>query len=171
MALNPYTAPTLQNYNASPPSDDGTKVAANEVTWDFHIGKIGDPLVTYTNSDVTSLNSAFESLSLWGETVAELTAATSGDIQSGLVATRGYFSANDGQEVISPPMTAAVPGIFSIQARQRQTTAAAFSFLIPLRPVAAGYLSMAVWLMRVNLPQSVTAQPTIPQLSRMPSIT
>lgn len=96
MALNPFNLTSLQNYNTSPPPDDGTKVSSNETTWSFHIDKIGDPLKGYSDSNMATLNSSYESQSLWGETVAELTAATAGDIQGSLVATRGYFSANDG---------------------------------------------------------------------------
>ena len=44
---NPYTQPTLTGYNATPPADDGTNVAANEVKWDKHIDKIGDPLKAF----------------------------------------------------------------------------------------------------------------------------
>ena len=44
---NDYAQPTLSGYNASPPSDDGSKVTANQLTWAKHIAKIGDPLKTF----------------------------------------------------------------------------------------------------------------------------
>ncbi len=44
---NPFNSPSLTGYNASPPADDGTQAASNQVEWDKHINKIGDPLKTY----------------------------------------------------------------------------------------------------------------------------
>lgn len=64
MADNPFTAPTIAGYNASPPPDDGSQVAANQVEWDKHIEKIGDPIKTLTESAVSNTNSAFGDLVL-----------------------------------------------------------------------------------------------------------
>jgi len=50
MANNPYTPPTLSNYNANPPSDDGSQTDANEIAWVTHTDKIGDPLRNFSNA-------------------------------------------------------------------------------------------------------------------------
>lgn len=56
---NPFTEPTLTGYNANPPSDDGSEVASNEVTWSKHVTKLGDPLKTYSAAISTNVTSAF----------------------------------------------------------------------------------------------------------------
>lgn len=59
---NPYTAPTLTNYNSSPPPDDGSEVASNQLKWSRHISKIGDPLKTYAQAISGAVEEAFEVL-------------------------------------------------------------------------------------------------------------
>ena len=95
MALKFYSSTSILNYNASPPADDGTKVSSNNVTWQFHVDKLGNPNKTLSETDITKLVDAFGSVSSWGDTVAELTAATTAESLSLLVATRGYFATND----------------------------------------------------------------------------
>ncbi len=56
---NPYTAPTLANYNATPPDDDGTEIESNVVKWSNHIDKIGDPLKTYAQAISANVSTAF----------------------------------------------------------------------------------------------------------------
>ena len=46
MADNPYSTQTISGYNATPPADDGSQVASNQVTWAKHKTKLGDPLKT-----------------------------------------------------------------------------------------------------------------------------
>lgn len=48
MAL--YTPPTLSGYNSSPPSDDGSTTAANQVKWSTIKTKLTDPLNTYAQA-------------------------------------------------------------------------------------------------------------------------
>lgn len=50
-----YSSVTVTGYNASPPADDGTQVASNQVTWAKHKGKIGDPLKTAIEAINTAL--------------------------------------------------------------------------------------------------------------------
>lgn len=49
-----YSNVSISGYNASPPADDGSQVASNQVTWAKHKTKIGDPLKTA----IESINSA-----------------------------------------------------------------------------------------------------------------
>ena len=58
---NPYTAPTLSGYNANPPADDGSAVAANQLEWAKHKDKIGDPLKTYAEAISANVTTAFAS--------------------------------------------------------------------------------------------------------------
>lgn len=44
---NPYSQPSISGYNASPPADDGSAAASNQLEWQKHIDKIGDPLRTF----------------------------------------------------------------------------------------------------------------------------
>lgn len=48
MAL--YTPPTLSGYNSSPPSDDGSATASNQVLWSTIKTKLADPLNTYAQA-------------------------------------------------------------------------------------------------------------------------
>jgi hypothetical protein len=43
--MSRYTSQTVSGYNASPPPDDGSASADNEITWAKHKSKIGDPLL------------------------------------------------------------------------------------------------------------------------------
>jgi len=56
---NVYTPPTLTGYNSSPPADDGTQVASNQVEWAKHINKIGNPLSTYAASISSAVLAGF----------------------------------------------------------------------------------------------------------------
>ena len=48
---NPYDSVSVAaTYNASPPPDDGSAVAANQLDWDFHKDKLADPLKTALES-------------------------------------------------------------------------------------------------------------------------
>ena len=50
-----YTTQAIANYNASPPADDGSEVAANQVTWAKHKTKLADPIKTLTEAINTAL--------------------------------------------------------------------------------------------------------------------
>jgi hypothetical protein len=56
---NPYESKSISGYNSSPPADDGSNVAANEITWAKHKTKLGDPLKTFAEAINTELLSAF----------------------------------------------------------------------------------------------------------------
>lgn len=43
MATNPYTSQSISGYNANPPPDDDTTGSGNQVEWQKHLDKIGDP--------------------------------------------------------------------------------------------------------------------------------
>lgn len=59
---DPYTPVTVLNYNLNPPPDDGTEVPSNEVAWNKHINKIGDPLKDAIESIDANLTAAFAKL-------------------------------------------------------------------------------------------------------------
>ena len=46
MAGNPYTSVSVTGYNTDPPSDDASQVSSNQLGWDTHKEKLGDPLKT-----------------------------------------------------------------------------------------------------------------------------
>ncbi len=56
---NPYTSVAISGYNASPPDDDGSQVASNQVEWDKHKTKLGDPVKTLAESINTNVLAAF----------------------------------------------------------------------------------------------------------------
>lgn len=62
MADNPYTSVALAGYNDSPPTDDGAKTAANQLEWDKHKSKLGDPLKTLAEGVNTNALAAFGAL-------------------------------------------------------------------------------------------------------------
>ena len=65
----PYTSKTIVAFNASPPPNDGSEVASNDVDWDFHINKIGTPLKNLAEGINTNVLAAFNSI--YGMTQAE----------------------------------------------------------------------------------------------------
>lgn len=62
MTTNPYTTQAISGYNASPPSDDGSQVAANRVEWAKHKTKLADPIKTLSEAINTAVLSAFGQL-------------------------------------------------------------------------------------------------------------
>lgn len=59
---NPYTSVTVSGYNASPPPDDGSNVAANEIKYSVPKTKLGDPLKTAIEAVDTNITTAFAKL-------------------------------------------------------------------------------------------------------------
>ena len=64
MSTNPFSTVTVSGYNSSPPPDDGSQTAANEVTWAGIKTKLSDPLNTAIASLSTNTNAAFGALIL-----------------------------------------------------------------------------------------------------------
>ena len=54
-----YSAPSISNYNDTPPSDDGANTSANEVTWSGIKTKLGDPIKTYAQAISSATDTAF----------------------------------------------------------------------------------------------------------------
>lgn len=75
---NPFTAPTISGYNASPPSDDGQNVGTNEITWAKHLDKLANPLKVLTETAITNVASAFDKR--WANNVTAL--STTSNINS-----------------------------------------------------------------------------------------
>ena len=59
---NPYNSQSINGYNVSPPSDDGSQTAANQLTWAKHKDKLADPLKTLTEGINTEVLAAFGKL-------------------------------------------------------------------------------------------------------------
>ena len=59
---NPYSSVSVSGYNANPPSDDGTEAAQNEVSWDNHKSKLGDPIKDAVESVNSNANSSFSTV-------------------------------------------------------------------------------------------------------------
>ena len=55
-----YASVTITGYNASPPSDDGTQDASNQLEWAKHKEKLGDPVKTGVESINTKLVTALD---------------------------------------------------------------------------------------------------------------
>lgn len=56
---NQYTEPSISGYNSSPPADDGTNTASNEVTWSGIKTKLTDPIKNYVDSVKSNITTAF----------------------------------------------------------------------------------------------------------------
>lgn len=59
---SPYTPVSVSGYNSSPPSDDGSEVASNQLTWAKHKTKLGDPLKIAIEAIDTNTAAAFNSV-------------------------------------------------------------------------------------------------------------
>lgn len=57
--MSVYTKPTISGYNANPPPNDGSQVSTNEITWDKHKDKLGDPLRAYADAINNAVESGF----------------------------------------------------------------------------------------------------------------
>lgn len=62
MPTNPYDSQTVAGFNASPPADDGSQVPTNLVTWQFHVDKLGTPVLTLAQDMNSEVLSAFGEL-------------------------------------------------------------------------------------------------------------
>ncbi len=67
---NPYSTQTIANYNTSPPPDDGTAVAANQLSWSKHKDKLADPIKTLTEAINAEALAAFGTVYLGHSTNA-----------------------------------------------------------------------------------------------------
>lgn len=69
-----YSTVTVTGYNASPPADDGSQVASNQVTWAKSKTKLGDPLKTAIEAVdaklVTALDASVRTATTTDSTVA-----------------------------------------------------------------------------------------------------
>ena len=69
-----YTPPSLSGFNASPPPDDGSTVASNEVTWASILTKLANPLKTFAEAINTAVKNRFDVTPDYSQTDAETTA-------------------------------------------------------------------------------------------------
>lgn len=59
---NRYNSQSISGYNASPPPDDASQTAANQVSWAKHKTKLGDPLKTLAEGVNSAADTAFGEL-------------------------------------------------------------------------------------------------------------
>ena len=59
---NPYTTQVIANYNTSPPADDASAVASNQLFWSKHKDKLADPIKVLTEAINTEALAAFGKL-------------------------------------------------------------------------------------------------------------
>jgi hypothetical protein len=67
---NPFTSPSISNYNTSPPTDDGAATAANQITWAKIKTKLPDPLKAALEATITNTAAAFGKIAGGGDTVS-----------------------------------------------------------------------------------------------------
>lgn len=71
----PYSPPSLSEFNASPPSDDGSQVESNSLQWARDIvAKIGAPLKTFAEAINTAVKNQFDVTPDYSRTQAEIDA-------------------------------------------------------------------------------------------------
>ena len=58
---NPYVSQSITGYNSSPPSDDGSATASNEVKWDTIKEKLPDPVKVLAEGIDAAVSTAFDS--------------------------------------------------------------------------------------------------------------
>ncbi len=68
----PYTSKSIVAFNASPPPNDGSEVASNDLDWDAHLNKLATPIKNLAEGIDTNVLAAFNSI--YGMTAAESTA-------------------------------------------------------------------------------------------------
>ncbi len=59
-----FIPPSISNYNASPPSDDGSQTTSNKILWSRIKDKLGDPVKNYVDALNSATASAFDGLFL-----------------------------------------------------------------------------------------------------------
>ena len=92
-----YSPPSLTGFNASPPSDDGSEVDSNQLTWAKHLSKLANPLKTFAQAINTAVSNRFSVTPDYSETAAETTAGliiVDGTYRVGNV--KRYGAAGDG---------------------------------------------------------------------------
>ena len=100
-SVNPYTSQTISGYNSSPPPDDGTQTAANQLSWAKHKTKLSDPVKTLAESINTAVSATFAK-----------TINTDADVRnqiSGSLALE-WATATIGTDAISPTYSAVLLG-------------------------------------------------------------
>lgn len=104
---NPYTTVTVSGFNANPPSDDGARTAANQLSWAKHKTKLADPLKTAIESINANLLVAF------AKVFANDVSSQAADYTV-TVADQGKVFSVSGTTTITLPPVATAQAVFSI---------------------------------------------------------
>lgn len=89
-----YTSQTVSGYNANPPDNDGTESSDNQVDWDKHKTKLGDPLKTTIEAINTQLATAFGKVPLNDRKSITSTYTTVAGDRGKLIECTGTFTVN-----------------------------------------------------------------------------
>lgn len=92
-STSPYVSQAVVNYNASPPPDDGSKTALNQITWSGIKTKLGDPVNTFG----AAINAAAVSM---GSKTINTDAGVNNQIAGSLAL--GWATATIGTDVLTP---------------------------------------------------------------------
>lgn len=111
-----YSSISISGFNASPPPDDGSQTASNQLTWAKHVTKIGNPLKTMAEAInaalVTALSTTCRSITSSDSTVASdhwktvqvastVTAAITVTLMDATTAANGYIVTIANQSAVS----------------------------------------------------------------------
>jgi len=70
---NQFSKPTIAGYNANAPTDDAAQTANNQLKWEYHIDKIGDPVKNLAEALGNATSAAFDDNLFQGNTAVSTT--------------------------------------------------------------------------------------------------
>ena len=70
---NQYSNPSITGYNSNAPSDDAAETTTNQLKWEYHIDKIGDPIKNLAAAMGNAVDSAFDANFFQGNTAVSTT--------------------------------------------------------------------------------------------------
>lgn len=152
-----YSSVSISGYNATPPADDGSTAASNQVTWAKHKTKLGDPIKTAVEAIntalVTALDTSARSITSNDSTVAgdngrtiviasTVTAAITVTLMDAATAAAGYIVniVNDSSVACTIARATASDTISSVTSDYSLPGLTSISFVVS--PSASGYTAI-----------------------------